>query len=133
MILLVSAVLFLPRIGVISGSGERMVNGGGEPVVGPGGAIASGWMEYVPIVKIAPLYPRKALEKGIEGYVLLEFTVSRLGNVADVVVLESDPPGVFEEAAIYAVKKYKYRPLVVDGNTMVVKGVRDLVTFEIAD
>ena len=48
-------------------------------ISGDGGFTADG--EYLPIVKVAPVYPRRALTRGIEGYVLLEFTVTKLGRL----------------------------------------------------
>ena len=54
--------------------------------------------DYLPIVKVAPIYPRRALSRGIEGWVLLEFTVTRARTVTDVRVLESEPPGFFRQS-----------------------------------
>ena len=67
------------------------------------------------------------------GSVTLEFTVSELGTVVDIVVVESDPPGIFEYDALKAVKGYKYKPKVVDGRRVAIDGVRTTVTFRIAD
>lgn len=89
--------------------------------------------EYLPIVKVAPVYPRRALTRGIEGYVLLEFTVTSNGAVRDPVVIEADPPGIFDRAAIQAALKFKYKPKVVNGEPIDVAGVRNLITFELAD
>jgi protein TonB len=66
--------------------------------------------DYLPIVKIAPIYPRRALSRGIEGYVLLEFTVSKVGTVKDIKVIESEPSSIFNNAAIKAAQKFKYKP-----------------------
>lgn len=87
--------------------------------------------EYLPIVKVAPVYPRRALTRGIEGYVLLEFTVSKTGAVTDPHVIESDPPGIFDRAAIQAALKFKYKPKVVNGEAIDVAGVRNKITFEL--
>lgn len=95
------------------------------------GAITDG--DYLPIVKVAPIYPRRAQERGISGEVLLEFTVTALGTVENPVVLESSPPGYFERSAISAAKKFKYKPKVVNGEPVAVAGVRNLITFRIED
>ncbi len=87
--------------------------------------------EYLPILKVAPTYPRRALARGIEGYVLVEFTVTRAGNVIDPRVIEAQPPGMFEQAALDAVKKFKYKPKVVNGDAIDVAGVRNLIRFEL--
>jgi protein TonB len=100
-------------------------------VGGIGGFSSDG--EYLPIVKVAPVYPRRAQTRGIEGYVLLEFTVTRTGAVANPVVLESSPPGIFDRAALSAALKFKYKPKVVNGEAIDVAGVRNRITFELQD
>lgn len=87
--------------------------------------------EYLPITRVEPIYPRRALMRGIEGYVLLEFVVTRTGTVQDPVVLVAEPPGYFDRAALNAVMKFKYLPRVVDGVAMDVPGVRARLVFEI--
>ena len=99
--------------------------------IGAGGYSADG--EYLPIVKVKPIYPRRAQTRGIEGYVLLEFTVTRSGAVADPVVVESDPPGIFDRAAVNAALKFKYKPKVVNGEPIDVAGVLHRITFELAE
>ena len=103
----------------------------GPVVVGPDGFNSDG--EYLPIVKVAPVYPRRAQTRGIEGYVLLEFVVTRTGAVRDPGVLESKPPGIFDLAAKKAALKFKYKPKVVNGVAIDVAGVRNRITFELTD
>ena len=93
----------------------------------------SGDGEYLPIVKVAPIYPRRALTRNIEGYVLLEFVVTSTGTVEDPVVIEAKPPGFFERAAIQAALKFKYKPKVIDGEPVAVTGVRNRIVFEMSD
>ena len=99
--------------------------------VGGGGFSSDG--EYLPIVKVAPVYPRRAQTRGIEGYVILEFIVTRTGAVTNPVVVEAKPPGIFDRAAINAALKFKYKPKVVNGEAIDVAGVRNRITFELAD
>ena len=87
--------------------------------------------DYLPIVKVEPVYPRRAQERGIEGYVLLSFTVSPTGAVVDPVVIESEPKGVFDEAASRAVLRFKYKPRVENGKPIAVSGVQHVLTFAI--
>jgi protein TonB len=87
--------------------------------------------EYLPIVKVAPQYPRRAAQKGIEGYVVVEFTVNKLGAVQDVVVIEAEPANIFNRAAISAAKKFKYKPKIADGKATLVTGVRNIIRFEL--
>lgn len=99
--------------------------------VGGGGFSSDG--EYLPIVKVAPVYPRRAQTRGIEGYVLLEFIVTKTGAVRDPHVIESKPPGIFDRAAMNAALKFKYKPKVVNGAAIDVAGVKNRITFELAD
>lgn len=89
--------------------------------------------EYLPIVRVSPIYPRRALSRGIEGYVLVEFVVTETGTVRDPVVLFADPPGFFERAAVTAVLKFKYKPKVAGGKPMAVSGVRSRIVFEMEE
>lgn len=93
-------------------------------------ALESGDGEYLPIVKVAPVYPRRALQRGIEGYVIVEFTVSKQGSVKDPFVVEANPEGIFERAAMDAALKFKYKPRVVNGEPAEVSGVQNRIVFE---
>lgn len=90
---------------------------------------ATGDGEYLPIIRIAPQYPRRAQQKGIEGFVDLEFTVTKLGTTKDVFVINAEPANIFDQAAINSVKKYKYKPTVEDGKAIDVPGVQIRVSF----
>jgi len=94
-------------------------------------ALESGDGEYLPIVRVAAVYPRRALQRGIEGFVDVEFTVTKQGSVRDPKVIQASPEGIFEQAAMDATLKYKYKPRVVNGEPMEVSGVEVRVTFEI--
>ena len=87
--------------------------------------------DFLPIMKVAPEYPRGAASRGIEGYVLLEFTVTSLGSVRDPVVVDASPPGVFERAATAASLKFRYKPRVLNGQPVDVRGVRNVIRFEL--
>ena len=84
--------------------------------------------EYLPIVKVAPVYPSRALSRGLEGNCILEFTVTRAGSVQDVMVVECSS-SLFERAATQAALKFKYKPRVIDGEPVDVRGVQHLITF----
>lgn len=87
--------------------------------------------DFLPIVKVAPQYPRRALQKGIEGHVTVEFTVTALGTVIDPRVIDANPPNIFNRAAMNAAKKFKYKPKIVDGKAQAVTGVRNIIRFEL--
>lgn len=97
---------------------------------GVGFGISDG--EYLPIVKVAPVYPNRALTRGLEGYVIVEFTVTPQGTTRDAVAIESTS-SLFERAAVEAALKFKYKPRVIDGQAVEVPGVRNKITFEIQD
>lgn len=88
--------------------------------------------EYLPIVKVQPVYPRRALSRGVEGYVIVEFTVTKQGTTKDIIVVESSS-SMFDNAAMKAAAKFKYKPRVVDGQPIEVPGVQNKITFEIED
>ena len=96
---------------------------------GPGGMnIAEG--DYLPIVRVAPVYPARALSRGLEGYVDLSFTVTPTGTVENPIV-DYSTSSLFERAAIRAVLKFKYKPRVVDGVPVAVPGVKTRITFKL--
>jgi protein TonB len=98
---------------------------------GPGGMnIAEG--DYLPIVRVAPIYPARALSRGIEGYVDMSFTVTATGTVKDPIVMFSTS-SLFDRAATRAVLKFKYKPRVVDGQPVEVVGVKTRITFKIEE
>lgn len=67
------------------------------------------------IKRVAPEYPEDAARKGIEGAVDLAFVVSANGDVSDVTIVHSEPSGIFNRAAIAAVRRWKYQPSTVNG------------------
>ena len=98
---------------------------------GPGAMnIAEG--DYLPIVRVAPIYPARALSRGLEGYVDMGFTVTPAGTVEDPVVMFSTST-LFNRAASRAVLKFKYKPRVVDGIPVYVYDVKTRITFVIED
>ena len=98
---------------------------------GPGGMnIAEG--DYLPIVRVAPIYPARALSRGVEGYVDMSFTVTATGTVKDPIV-EYSTSSLFERAATRAVRKFKYKPRVVDGVPVEVVGVKTRISFRIEE
>lgn len=98
---------------------------------GPGGMnIAEG--DYLPIVRVAPVYPARALSRGVEGYVDMSFTVTTTGTVINPIVTFSTS-SLFDRAAERAVLKFKYKPRVVDGVPVEVAGVTTRIRFELEE
>jgi len=98
---------------------------------GLGGIASDG--EYLPIVKVAAVYPRRAQTRGITGYCIVEYTVTTTGATRDPVAIDCSPPGVFESASVKAAEKFKYKPRVIDGEPVEVAGVRNRFLYELED
>lgn len=71
--------------------------------------------DATPIVRIEPKYPIQAARDGKEGWVILSFTINEIGGVEDVKVVEAEPKRIFDKEARRALRKWKYKPKVVDG------------------
>lgn len=97
--------------------------------LGSGFGAADG--EYLPIAKIAPTYPRRALSRGKEGYCTVEYTVGKTGAVKNVRAIDCSPPNYFEKTSIAAAKKFKYKPRIIDGEPVEVAGVKNKFTYKL--
>ena len=73
---------------------------------------------FVPLSQLPPRYPYKAAQRGIEGWVRVEFDVTATGSAEHVEVIESEPPGVFDKAAIRAVSRWRFKPRRVNGKAV---------------
>jgi protein TonB len=83
--------------------------------------------DLIPIVIIEPRYPPKAAIAKIEGWVTVEFTVNELGMVTNAKVINAKPIRIFDTAAIHAINKSKFRPLMIDGQAVAQRATQ---TFE---
>ncbi|MCZ6781846.1 MAG: energy transducer TonB [Proteobacteria bacterium] len=90
-------------------------------------------MDIIPLVRLNPQYPFRAAERGIEGWVDVEFTISAAGTVVDAVVVASEPGSIFNRAALRAIRKWKYNPKIEEGVAIVRPGVRVRLVFELED
>ena len=101
--------------------------------------------EYIPLFKVQPIYPRRAQERGTEGFAIVSFTITESGTVENARALEGycgDPEGpeeemrpcsIFNSASSRAALKLKYKPKIVDGKATAVDGVLHRFTFIMAD
>lgn len=89
--------------------------------------------DAIPLVRVAPIYPERAASRGTEGWVVVQFNVMKSGQVdpKSVIVVESQPQGTFDRAAINAVKRWKYKPKVVNGEPVERIGIQTQLTFEL--
>jgi protein TonB len=87
--------------------------------------------DVIPLVRINPEFPRRAAARGIEGWVQLEFTITPAGTVENARVIDADPKGQFEDAALKAIARWKYNPKVVDGKPVARNGIQVVLRFEL--
>lgn len=98
-------------------------------IEGPGGF---GDGDMIPLTVVQPDYPRRAAQRGTEGFCTVEFTVSAAGTTKDAFVVDC-PEKVFERASLKAAEKIKYKPRVVDGQAVDVPGVQYKFLFQLAE
>lgn len=87
--------------------------------------------DATPIVRIDPKYPPQAARDGTEGWVRLEFTINELGGVDDIKVLEAKPKRIFDREARRALRKWKYKPKIVDGKPIKQTGMFVQLDFKL--
>lgn len=102
-----------------------------NPELAGGAGIAPGDAQYLPIVTFDPVYPQRALLGEVEGWCLVAFTVNENGGVEDPVVLDAEPPGVFNSASLRAVSRFKFNPRTENGQAVKTPGVQYLFTFRL--
>lgn len=82
------------------------------------------------IVRVNPVYPYRAKQRNITGTVEVQFLVGVDGTVSQIQILTAHPPGLFDEAALKAVRQWKFRPGKIDGQ-VVRSWVRTLIKFDL--
>ncbi|AMG29437.1 energy transducer TonB [Grimontia hollisae] len=103
------------------------------PIVGsPSPGFGQGNQSAMPLVRVQPSYPARALKRGIEGYVIVSFTINEEGRPTDMRVVEASPKRVFDREALRALKKWKYSPLLVDGKPVPQPGQTVKLEFTLA-
>ncbi len=106
-----------------------------NPTINTAGAISRMDMsggsdtDVIPLVRIAPEYPPRALSRGLEGWVQVQFTITATGAVKDAVVVASDPPRIFDEAALRSIARWRYNPKVEGGVAVERIGVQTVIRF----
>jgi protein TonB len=99
-----------------------------------GFSLGVGEGDYLPIVKVAPIYPARALQRGLEGFCVVMYTVTNLGTIKDPVIIESQcTSSLFHRSSLQAALKFKYKPRVIDGEAVEVPGVQNKFTYEIVE
>ncbi|HPG26029.1 MAG: TonB family protein [Spirochaetaceae bacterium] len=98
---------------------------------GGGFSMASADGDAVPLVRVPPTYPERALQRGIEGRVLVEFTISKTGSVKDPKVVAYEPSTIFNKAALKAISQWKYNPKIVNGEPVEQPGQKIAIPFRL--
>jgi protein TonB len=93
-----------------------------------GGSFSDG--DIIPLVAIQPVYPRRAAERGLEGYCVVSFTITTAGTTRDIAE-EECTSSIFSSASIRAAEKLKYKPRIIDGRAVEVAHYYKF-TYEIA-
>jgi periplasmic protein TonB len=87
--------------------------------------------DVIPLVRIEPEYPQRAAQRGLEGFVVVQFTITPAGTIKDPVVVNAEPKGVFDQAAIKAVMRWKYNPKIEEGTAVERRGVQVRLSFQL--
>jgi len=104
-------------------TGDGLGNAG---MVSPDIGLGAIETDVIPMVKIPPRYPRRAIRSKIEGIVTVEFTITRDGSVVDPAVVQAAPPSVFDRAALQAIRRWKFRPKFVEGRAVQRRAVQNI-------
>ena len=118
----------LPKLSVPTAAIDVPLDLSGRPFLGEVG-VASGDFGFelddleieenvVPLYRMSPLYPARALRARLDGVVLVEFIITPEGLVHSAGIVRADPPEVFDNAVLTAVKKWKFKPKIVGGRAV---------------
>jgi len=91
--------------------------------------------DYMPLLATAPMYPRAAADQGIEGWVLVGFTVGADGQVQEdsIEIVDAEPAEVFDASSVRATREFVFAPRMVAGEAVPVPGVQYLFRFRLSD
>ena len=87
---------------------------------------------YVALHKEVPHYPETAMLEKIEGYVVVEFDINIQGQTENLMIIDAQPVGVFEDSALEAVKLFLYQPATANGIPQVSRGIRNKLTYKLS-
>lgn len=126
----------MPRLPVPGEIGETIIVDTRPLVAPPDAGIPRGSIpvgpnsELMPLVRVNPDYPPRAITLGLEGWVKVQFTVTATGAVKDAAVIDSSA-SIFEAAALKAIVRWRYRPMVIDGIGVERVGVQTVLRFKL--
>ena len=87
---------------------------------------------FMALVRVQPVYPLAAMRRGLEGYTVVVFDLGADGSVHNPRIVEHSPGSVFDNASLKAIKRFRFKPTVVDGTPVPVKGVTYRFSFRLS-
>ncbi len=110
-----------------------VTTGGTGPDTGQLDGMGDG--DLLPLIIVSPQYPARAAQRGIEGWCTVRFTIDAQGNVVEnsIVVVDAEPPDIFDRSSIRAAARFKYKPQVVYGEAMPVYGKQYRFHYRLED
>jgi protein TonB len=126
----------MPRLAFSSGGIDNNV-AQLSPIIDARGAMsrlsmsAGSDRDVIPLVRIAPDYPPRALSRGLEGWVQVQFTITATGMVRDPMVVNAEPRNIFDDAALRAIARWRYNPKVEGGVAVERVGVQTIIRFQL--
>lgn len=125
-----SIVLELPSLDLSSNVSAMAISMPGIESMKQPQIALTGETMATPLYRVEPKYPRKALRLGKQGHVLLSFDINQTGRVVNIKILETKPPHMFERSAKRALKKWKYKPMLVNGQAVSQHGKKIRLDFK---
>ncbi|MBF0455514.1 MAG: energy transducer TonB [Magnetococcales bacterium] len=86
--------------------------------------------DFIPLARIPPHYPYRALRRGIEGWVKVSFLITEQGKVDNLVLVDSNPPKLFDQAALKAVLRWTFKPRIHNGKPVATRA-EQMVNFKL--
>jgi len=87
--------------------------------------------DVLPIVRVPPDYPEHQAKLGVEGWVKVQFSITAIGTVRDAVVVDGEPKGSFDDAALKAIARWRYNPRVENGVAVERVGLQTVIRFQL--
>jgi protein TonB len=102
------------------------------PIVETGRTNVSGVdHDSIPLVRIPPEYPQRAITQNKEGWVKVQFSITASGLVRDAFVVEAQPQGLFDDAALKAIARWRYSPRIANGVPAERVGMQTVIRFDL--
>ena len=88
--------------------------------------------QAMPLYRVEPRYPSRALKRKIEGYVIMSFSIDETGKPFNVEIQETSPKRMFNRDAVRALKQWKYQPKLLEGKAIVQQNQTVRLEFKLA-